>query len=257
MTADDKTMQADKHPGAAQLSALYRQRPQVTSPAALDQRILDLAAAQVPPAKSHPWSSQWLGVASMACVLCLTLLIVIRSPMPEVTNSLPPAYTPERQTPASFDQREALDSAKPMPRALRKQAPKAMTTPAAEAGAVEADAMEAELFEAIAPAAAPAPTRTLPMAMEEKTRATAASEPVPVRDLQRQKSIQKESFVQRRRSATDTAASGSPDALLRDIEALLEQGDLDLAREALRRFQKSYPNHPLDPELLERLAETK
>lgn len=254
----------DKSYSRKQLSALYRQARRDSdgrSPEALDQRILALAEREAVP-KQRYWPGYRLGMVATACILCISLLVVLRTP----ESQLEPATSPEfLRTP--------------------KQLQESTNKPAATAAEAVSPAPQALEEAAFAPA---------PPATDNDVAPLSSGRSLPKKDNSRQISTSAASRSLEQGNASDAAGaafsvndriqiigsdtaqiaapkqptpqpslsgqleevviSPSASAWLEEIARLLDSNKPEQARAEFDAFRQRYPDHPVDHALRQRLT---
>lgn len=182
-------------------------------PDLIDQAVLNRAKAAVGPSKTRrPWSFGWLHALTTAAVLVLgvTVLLQLRDEGP---GPRPAAPEPAREAarPATQDTRSSPAAA----RAMKRPEEDAINeTLARERSATAGDDAAGARQDAPATDASPRPYDNAPSAD-----APPAAAPLSV--------------------------ERTPEAWLLDIEALVADGRLEAAREALSAFRDAYPDYPI------------
>ena len=217
--------------GDSGLSRLYKQTATEQPPAELDAAILARARDEAGPRPRRgrrPFARTWFVPISLAAVLVLAVGLVTlmyeQGGTPFAPEPLPPT---DKKTLEPAEQRDTLlrdaprqDEKAPLRkgRAVGKPSP---TTAPQEAGGTASTAP--------APSARPSPREERELKQErlqapEGTKSDDALAPL----------------------AAETPAALSPEAWLRQIAQLREQGKLDEAEASLAEFKQRYPDYPIE-----------
>lgn len=234
----------------AELAAALRGLPRVAPPEALDQRILQSARDALRPRRKRPW--HWAGAAAAALALMVGApqwrtpqppaeLAPMRSEPPgsspvvsaepESANAELAADSAERDSQGFADRGEPSDSAlqsAPPPPPAPVAAPASRPPPMGEASRAEAP-LARERRQAPPPAPAPAPEPS-------------------------QKALAEADALARDSASAGAADAASPEQGLEHIARLLERGDEESARRALRELLRQHPGLEV-PEALRPLLE--
>ena len=244
MTTEDK-----------KISELYQQGNKEGPSIHMDDAILKASrdALHKPPLLRSPFSGSWPAVASIAAVLLLTVILV-----PLVQQEAPQRLPPEDKQAEQIllqkkeDNVGRLEAGKVKQRTLTEQpqfnAYKAL--PPTELPATEPDALESAYEEQPAPKRSiAAPASSMPV-----------SSPLTQERFQDSISIVAEPRKKLQRSRMETASDApfailTPEMWLEKIRQLVEQGDLDYARDELDKFRARHPDEKIEQSLLNKLED--
>ncbi len=241
MTTDDK-----------KISEQYQQGNKEKPSAQMDDAILKASrdALRKPRLSGSPFSGRWPAVASIAAVLLLTVILV-----PLVQQEAPqPRPSEDKQAKQILLQKKEdavgrLEADKVKQRSLAEQpqfnAYKA--SPQTALPATEPAALESAYEEQPAPmrsTAAPVSSMPALSPLEQEHIKDSSIIAQPRKKLQRS----------RMETASDAPfAILTPEMWLEKIRQLVEQGDLDYARDELDKFRARYPEEKIEQSLLNKL----
>jgi hypothetical protein len=227
--------------GGSGLSKLYKDTATERPPAELDAAILARArdeAAQAPRGARGPFARTWFVPVSVAAVLVLAVGLITfmyeQGGAPFAPKPLPPL---EEKTPA--EQTEELDRLlRDAPRPDEKATPR-KTMPVGAQSPTRSRSVapqeEAAGATSTAPASAPVP-QTAPSQLEERE----------LKPDRLEAPMEAERSDRLAPAAKSAAEALSPEAWLRHIAKLREQGKLTEAEASLAEFKKRYPDYPIE-----------
>ncbi len=251
----------DKSYSHKQLSALYRQARRDSdgrSAEPLDQRILALAEQEAVP-KQRVWPGYRLGMVATACILCISLLVVLRTPESQLEPASAPEFLRDPDQLHERANRPAAEAVSPAPQPLEEAAltPAPATAdndvaPLSSGRTVPKKAKSRQI-------STPTATRSLEQGKTSDAAGAAFSvnDRIQIIDTDAAQSAAPQQPT-RQPSLTgqleDVVISSSASAWLEEITRLLDSDKPEEARAEFEAFRQRYPDHPVDHALRQRLT---
>lgn len=259
--ATDKDRELDAYlRGDSPLSQAYRKDARELPPAHVDAQILAEAhradAGPRKPRASSPFSGSWMVPASVAAVLVLAVSVAVLLPQGR------PGYERQRDR---FEDSAAPDSRVPATDGIRQgeleRSPEVEYAPPPPR-TLDSEPAPAEAATKAAPSEPIAPAMERRPSLQKKSTPADPAQPEP--DAARERSPRTRSVAPAATGpAAESGLSGGasseaisgPDDWLRRIKRLIDQGQLETARESLVEFRRVYPTAEVPPEIIESLQQ--